>query len=178
MDTELSELIKYKKEFGKDNIHYKEIIKQKLMNNRKLLVALDADGLDPDEDPDAYVGTHLIPYYVLPDVKTEAQNLVCFETAFTEVPRYNETRRYMQIIFYILCDPKNIYDRNTGIARHDLIAAIIEDEFNYCNDFGYQLTIVSDRPYAVDSNKYVLRTLTFEQIDIHNMLRDGALYNK
>lgn len=96
----------------------------------------------------------------------------------TEQPRGNSTQKYQQIIFYILADPKNIYDRETGIARHDLIAALIQDEFDWSNDFGFQVHLVSDRPYAVDSNKYVLRTLIFEQVTPNGYSNLGNIVNK
>lgn len=48
------------------------------MNNQLILTALDAPDLDPEDDPDAYVGKYIIPYYVLPEVKTQAQNIICF----------------------------------------------------------------------------------------------------
>lgn len=174
----ISEVISYKKEQGRENIFYKEIIKKKLIDNPLILEAIDAPDLDPEEDPDAYVGKYLLPYYTIPEVKTQAQNYICFETSFTEHPRGNITQKYQQIIFYILADPKNIYDRKTGIARHDLIAALIQDEFDWGNDFGFQVHLVSDRPYTVDSNKYVLRTLTFEQVTPNGYSNMGNIINK
>lgn len=174
----LSEVIQYKKEHGRDNIYYKQIIKKRLINNQLILQALDAPDLDPEEDPGDYVGKYIIPFYVLPDVKTQAQNIICFETSFTEQPRYNTTDKYQQIIFYILADPKNIYDRKTGIARHDLLAALIQDQFDWSNYFGFQVHLVSDRPYAVDSNKYVLRTLIFEQVTPNGYSNMGNIINK
>lgn len=174
----LSEVIQYKKEHGRENIYYKQIVKKRLINNPLILEALDAPDLDPEEDADAYVGKYIVPYYVLPEVKTQAQNIICFETSFTELPRYNQTEKYQQIIFYILADPKNIYDRKTGIARHDLIAALIQDQFDWSNYFGFQIHLVQDRPYAVDSNKYVLRTLKFEQVTPNGYSNMGNIINK
>ena len=174
----IKQMIQYKKQNGREDIFYKEIIKKKLVNNQLILTALDAPDLDPEDDPDAYVGKYIIPYYVLPDVKTQAQNIICFETSMTEQPRYNTTQKYQQIIFYILADPKNIYDRETGIARHDLLAALIQDEFDWSNDFGFQVHLVSNRPYAVDSNKYVLRTLIFEQTTPNGYSNLGDVVNK
>ena len=42
-------------------------------------------------------------------------------------------------------------DKETGIARHDLLAALIIDDFAWSNDFGVQLRLVSDRPYSMDN---------------------------
>lgn len=177
MTEETKELLQYKQNFWNDNIQYKEIIKKKLLNNHKILVALDSPDLDPDEQPDAYIGTHILGHYVLPEVKTQAVNMICYETSFTEQPKYNQVMKYGQIIFYILCDPKNIIDRSTGIERHDLISALLTTQFNWSNDFGAQIHLVSDRPYAVDSNKYVLRTLVFEQISPNTTTKNGKMMN-
>ena len=68
-----------------------------------------------------------------------------------------------------MADIRNIYDDKTGISRHDLIAALIEDDFNWCTDFGTRLKLVQDKPYAVDNN-YVLRTLIFEQDTINGIV--------
>ena len=81
-----------------------------------------------------------------------------------------------QIIFYIVCDNKDIFDKDTGIARHDLLAALIVDEFNWCNDFGTQIKLVSDRPSAIDS-QYVGRTLIFEQMTPNSIVKNGRTYN-
>lgn len=174
----ISDVIRYKKEQGRENIFYKEIIKKKLIENPLILQALDAPDLDPEEDPDAYVGKYLLPFYTIPEVKTQAQNIICFETSFTEQPRGNPTQKYQQITFYILVDPKNVYDRSTGIARHDLLAALIQDEFDWSNDFGFQVHLTSDRPYMVDSNKYILRTMIFEQTTPNGYSNLGNIINK
>lgn len=159
--TDLEEVIVYKKRSGNDNIFYKEIIKRKLMDNSQLIRAIDNPDLDP-ECPEDYLGENILPYYLLTNTQTKAQNYICYETSFTNVLDGNRILKQGQIIFSILCIEKNIYDKETGIARHDLLAALLEDEFNWCTDFGTQLKLVSDRPYATDG-AFVLRTLTFEQ---------------
>lgn len=169
MDTELQEIIDYKKKSGNDNIYYKEIIKKKLINNSKIIQSIDNKNLDIEE-PDSFLGVNIFPYYLLPNAQTTAQNYICFETSFTEVANYNNVMKSGQIIFYILCDNKNIYDKKSGIARHDLLAALITDEFNWCTDFGTQMKLISDRPYTVDNN-YALRTLTFEQITPNSIIQ-------
>lgn len=169
MYQDLNDIICYKKNYGNDNIYYKEIIKRKLINNHNLIVAIDNTDLDPDS-PEDYIGINILPFYFLSDkTQTKAQNYICFETSFTEVHRYNQIIKQGQIIFYILADIRNIYDDKTGISRHDLIAALIEEEFNWCTDFGTRLKLVQDKPYAVDNN-YVLRTLIFEQDTLNGIV--------
>lgn len=173
--TDLEKVIIYKKRSGNDNIFYKEIIKQKLMDNAQIIRAIANEKLDP-ECPEDYLGENILPYYLLTNTQTVAQNYICYETSFTNVLDGNRILKQGQIIFYILCAEKNIYDKETGIARHDLLAALIEDEFNWCTDFGTQLKLVSDRPYATDG-AFVLRTLTFEQTTTNGIVdpRLGSL---
>lgn len=170
-----NELVNYKHNVGNDNIQYKEIIKEKLINNEKIIHSLNNKDLDPD-DPYSYYGKNILPYYLFVDVQTNSKNYVCFETSFDEVARYNDVMKLGQIIFYIVCDSKNILDENTDIARHDLLAALITDEFNWCNDFGTQIKLVSDRPTAIDA-QYVGRTLIFEQMTPNSIVKAGRAYN-
>jgi len=61
----------------------------------------------------------------------------------------------------VLCDEKNNIEKKTGIARHDLIAALIMDIFNWSNLFGERIHCISDVPSVID-NDYSCRTLIFE----------------
>lgn len=168
-------IIDYKYNTGSDNIQYKEIIKNKLINNPDIIHSLNNQNLDPD-CPDDYYGENILPYYLLIDTQTINRNYICFETSFDEVARYNDVMKLGQIIFYIICDNKDILDRKTGIARHDLLAALITDKFNWCNDFGTQIKLVSDRPMAIDS-QYVGRTLIFEQTSPNSIVKGKKVYN-
>ena len=119
---------------------------------------------------------NILPYYLMPDVRTEVINHICFETSFDEVQRYNDVMKLGQIIFYIICDTKSVIDKETGIARHDLLAALITDEFNWTNLFGTQVKLVSDRPNLIDS-QFIGRTLIFEQITPDSIVKEGRIYN-
>jgi hypothetical protein len=81
-----------------------------------------------------------------------------------------------QVIFYIICNNKDILDKETGIARHDLLAALITDEFDWTNLFGTQVKLVSDRPTAIDA-QYVGRTLIFEQTTPNSIVKNGKVIN-
>lgn len=175
MAKDKKEIIDYKYTTGSDDIQYKEIIKKKLINNTNIIHYLNNKSLDPD-CPDDYYGVNILPYYLLVDVQTSNKNYICFETSFDEVARYNGIMKLGQIIFYIVCDNKDIIDVKTGIARHDLLAALIINEFNWCNDFGTQLKLISDRPTAIDS-QYVGRTLIFEQTTPNSTVKEGKVYN-
>lgn len=171
----IEQLDAYKDNVGSDNIRYKEIIKDKLLKNDKIIYSLNNTDLGI-EYADDYYGDNILPYYLIVDTQTINKNYICFETSFDEVHRYNDVMKLGQIIFYIICDNKDIVDTSTGIARHDLLAALITDEFNYSKEFGTKLTLVSDRPAAIDS-QYVGRTLVFEQITPNSIVKNGRVYN-
>ena len=175
-DDDLLKIIDYKKHYENDNIYYKEIIKDKLINNSNIIKALNNKDLDPDCPAD-YMGENILPYYLIVETQGKTKNYICFETLFEEVPRYNKLMKFGQVIFYIICDNKTIYDKDTGIARHDLLAALISDEFNWTNMFGTQIKLVSDKPVAIDNN-YVGRTLIFEQTTTNNVIKDRKVINK
>lgn len=176
ISKEIQEIIEYKKHYENDNIFYKEIIKNKLINNKKIIYSLNNNDLDPDCPAD-YVGENILPFYMLVGTQTKVQHYICFETAFNDVSRYNKIMKMGQVIFYILCDNKDIYDTSSGIARHDLLAALIVDEFNWTNMFGTQIKLVSDNPMVIDSN-YAGRTLVFEQTTTNSIVKDRKVVNK
>ena len=176
IDKDIQEIIEYKKQHESDNIYYKEIIKNKLINNSKIIRSLNNSNLDLDCPAD-YIGENILPFYLIVDTQSKAQNYICFETSFTEVVRYNKVFKLGQVIFYIICDNKEIYDKHTGIARHDLLAALITDEFNWTNMFGTQINLVSDKPVAIDNN-YVGRTLIFEQTSPNSIMKSQSIINK
>ena len=175
IDKDIQEIIEYKKHYEKDNIYYKEIIKNKLINNTKIIRSLNNPELDVDCPAD-YVGENILPFYYLAGTQSIPKHFICFETSFTEVHRYNKVMKLGQVIFYILCDVQDIYDKNSGIARHDLLAALITDEFNWTNMFGTQIKLVSDKPMIID-NSYSGRTLIFEQTTTNSIVKNGRVIN-
>lgn len=162
MNEIIQDLLKYKNVVDSDDIRFKEIIKEKLVNNEKIVYVLNNKELQESEaEPSDYFNVNILPYYIIHPTQTDVQNYICYEVNFTEEARYNSVIKYGQIIFYILCEQKNNIEEHTGIARHDLLAALIMDEFNWSNCFGIQVHCVSDKPSTTDSN-YATRTLVFE----------------
>lgn len=162
MDIDITELLKFKTELDDDNIRFKETIKDKLLNNEKIIFVLNnKELLENDAPVDEYYGTNIFPMYIVPGTQHNTQNFVCYEVSFSEVARYNKIIKEGQIIFYILCEEKTAIEEHTGIARQDLLAALIKEQFNWSNFFGNQIHLVSDRPIVVD-NHYPARTLIFE----------------
>ena len=160
-----------------DNIRFKEIIKKKLIENSMVLYLLNNKELEDSEaDPDDYLGENILPYYLIHTTQHNCQNYICFEVQTRDEHRFNKTIKIGQVVFYILCDEKNGIERQTGIARHDLIAALIKHIFNWSNIFGKQIHLVSDVPSVTDTD-YSTRTITFEG-ELPNNLVKSDVNNK
>ena len=170
-EEQLRKLRDYKRNLDSDNTKNKEIIKKKLLNNDLLIYLLNNKDLQAaDAESDEYFGINILPYYMIHPTQTNVQNFVCYTTNFDELDRYNKTVKYMQITFVILCEQKNIIAEDTYMARHDLIGALLLDEFNYTNYFGAKIHCVSDKESVVDTD-YACRTLIFEQITDNNITK-------
>lgn len=179
ISKEMDELLKeFKNESSYEDIKIKEKIKEQLIKDPRIIHALNASDLD-ETVPRDYYGKYILPYYILTDTQTQPNNYLCYETSFTEFERYNDVYKLQQITFYILCSDvsTNIIDKVTGVARHDLIAALIIDRFNWTNLFGIQIHLVSDQSRPID-NHFCARTLVFEQTTPNSILKNGKVVNK
>lgn len=171
-----------------DNIRYKEKIHDALLNNAELLYALNNEELEPelfDEDDnllideetgellgevDRYFGdnSNIRPYLFIPDTQTDVKHYVCYQVAFDELPRYPNIQKYTEITFNIFVNGKDRTDKLTGIPRHDLIASIIREKFNWSNIFGMQTHLISSKESVTDNN-YLVRTLIFQITDVNSI---------
>lgn len=171
-------LLRFKDAIDSDDIKIKEKVKKLLLSNKYIMHVLNNVELEKqDAELDEYYLNNIFPYYVITETQSEVKHFICFETSYKELQRYNDSAKYMQLIFYILCHEKDNIDADTGIARHDLLGALIQDQFNYTNYFGNKIKLVEDTSGAIDSN-YALRTLVFEQITDNNLVKNGKLANK
>ena len=172
-----------------DNIKYKDIIRKALLNCPELLYALnnkeleselfDEDGnllIDKDTgellgEVDRYFGdnSNIRPSLFIPDTQTTVNSYVCYQVMFDELPRYQNIYKYNEIIFNIFVNGKDRTDKLTGIPRHDLIASIIREKFNWSSIFGMQSKLISSKESITDNN-YVVRTLIFQIEDTNNIV--------
>ena len=172
-----------------DNIRYKEKIHDALLNNAELLYALNNEELESelfDEDNnllideetgellgevDRYFGdnSNIRPYLFIPDTQTDVKHYLCYQVAFDELPRYSNIQKYTEITFNIFVNGKDRTDKLTGIPRHDLIASIIRERFNWSNIFGMQTHLISSKESVTDNN-YLVRTLIFQIVDTNGIV--------
>ena len=189
----LNKLRAYRTTPDDENIQYKKKIKKALMLNPYLLYALNEKSLESelfDDDGninwewneetkeyeplgewDRYFGgtSNIRPYLFIPDTQTEAKHYICYQVSFKEMPRYQDTLKYTNITFTIFVHGNDRDDKLTGIPRHDLIASIIRERFNWSNIFGMQTHLVSSEESTTDNN-YLVRTLVFQVIDTNGIV--------
>lgn len=185
----LNKLRAYAETPDDDNIKYKDIIRKALLNCPELLYALnnkeleselfDEDGnllIDKDTgellgEVDRYFGDNssIRPSLFIPDTQTTVNSYVCYQVMFDELPRYQNIYKYNEIIFNIFVNGKDRTDKLTGIPRHDLIASIIRERFNWSSIFGMQSKLISSKESTTD-NDYVVRTLIFQIEDTNSIV--------
>ena len=154
-----------------DDIRLKEIIKKTLIENELIIYLLNNKELESAEaDPSDYLGVNILPYYLIAPSQHDVQNFICYEVETRDLIRYNPKMKKQHVIFYVLCEEKNNIEKKTGIARHDLIAALIIHLFNWTNVFGQQIHLLSDIPSVVDGD-YACRTLVFEMDTDNNLAK-------
>lgn len=172
----IKQLNEFKDKLDDDNIRFKEIVKQRLYTNELLIHVLHS--LDLNEDsPDEYLGVNIRPSLIIPETQTKPTNYICYKSDFEEHPRYNDFYKIGVLTFVIMCPEEDMIDSETGIARHDLLGAIIKKIFNYTNIFGMQLKCISDRESTTDTH-YATRTVIFELTSPNNIYKDNKVINK
>nr|DAJ60505.1 MAG TPA: hypothetical protein [Caudoviricetes sp.] len=188
----LNKLRAYSKTPDDDNIVYKKKIEKALLSNPCLLYALNEKDLESelfDEDGninwewnedtkeyeplgewDRYFGSdsNIRPFLFIPDTQTEVKHYICYQIGFKEIPRYSEVYKYTLITFTIFVHGGDRIDKLTGISRHDLIASIIRERFNWSSIFGLQTKLISSEESTTDNN-YVVRTLVFQIYDTNGI---------
>lgn len=193
-DDLLDKLRAYRITPDDENIQYKQKIKTALLSNPCLLYALNESELEselftPDgqinwewnEDKneyeplgewDRYFGSHanIRPFLFIPETQTAVKNFICYQVSFDSVQKYNDMQKYTEIRFNIFVHEGNRIDKLTGIPRHDLIASIIRERFNWSNIFGMKTKLIESRESTTDNN-YVVRTLTFQVIDTNGIYK-------
>lgn len=175
-DADRQRLLVFKDHPDCDDIKVKEKIKEVLLGDKYILHVLNNEDLENNVEDDMtgadeYFGVNILPFLMIEPSQSEAKNFVCFETHF-EKRRYdtNKTKKNLNIIFYLIAEQKQIIDKETGIPRHDLLAGLIINKFNWTNYFGNQIHLIQDQASVIDI-KYACRTLIFEQITDNDIVK-------
>lgn len=171
-----NDLKSYRTIIDDDNIRIKDKIKKALQSNPYIKYVLRNMGdteetEDIDDDDDDIFDINIVPYFAIFDTQTEVSNFICFETSYDEIQRYSSgTIKLMQVIFKVYCHSRSVKNEKLGMALHDLISALIKDQFDYTDMFGMKIHCVSDVPTLVD-NRYICRTIVFQATTDNNVVK-------
>lgn len=152
----------------------KRIIRQKLTSDPDIIEVLNNHELDPSS-PDDYLDTNIFAYIRVPGTQDVVKNFICFSVDDMEPDRENHVMKIQYVQFVVLCHGDDIKTQY-GIERHDLLAAIIKDIFNWSTMFGMTAKLIYNRESVTDTN-YSCRTLKFE-LTRTNSLNRAVTRNK
>ena len=172
-----------------ESVQYKAKIKKALIECPDLLYALNnkqfetelfcedgtinwnPDTHEPQGDWELYFGdnSNIRPFLYFPETQDLVMNYLCYQVNFDELARYNDRLKYTLITFTIFVHGKNSIDKETDIPRHDLIASIIRERFNWSNIFGSQVHLISTKESLTDNN-FLTRTLVFQLVDTNGII--------
>ena len=173
------ELLTLKDTVESDDIRIKEKIKEVLLNNKYIIHAIDNKELEVNVEEDGtgtdeYFGKNIYPHFIINPTQHKADTFICYEISYNNNGRYTHSTnvsKQLLITFEILSNFKVLMNQETGIAKHDLLAALITDQFNFSNYFGKTITLISDEPSVVD-NDFACRTLVFQQTTDNNLIKN------
>jgi hypothetical protein len=132
---------------GLDEIaRYKHKVMTELTSNIDILSTLHNNDLESKlnwEHPngDMYRNVNIFDYMKLPSLKDEIENYICFEVS--TLASYSNDFTNVNVVFRTV---SHVNDMRTdwGIQRHDLLALIIKNQFDWTKVFGKTLHKVSD----------------------------------
>lgn len=167
------------------------IIKEKI---REILCKTKVDGeeyeyskllhwlLDPTdkekcETLDDCFGKLVKPSMIWYETSTSPSNYIAYKVSFDEVARYNETCKYVEITFVVMCNQKtNIVD-GTSICRHDTIASLLKYNFDWINIFGSTWKLITDKESTTDT-QYATRTLVYQAKMQNSLVKNNMITNR
>lgn len=172
-DEDVKFLLSFRDNIDYDPIKCKQQVKERLLKNKHIIHVLNNEDLESKEaEPDDYFNVNIYPMYVIKPIQTNVKNFITFQVNYTELPQFDKTKKYLQIIFVIFCNVGNIVDEDTSLPRHDLLGSLIQDQFNFTNICGKKIKLVDDKEITIDKdNDFVGRQMVFEQFTDNNLVR-------
>lgn len=140
-------------------IHLKHKIKQTLIHDEDLLRTLHYEpflGTENELNGDKYFEKCIFPYMRLPDLKSDVRNYICYE--IEERHGYNTTIEFS--VTFRCISHKDDVTTGWGVARMDLLSAIINRDFSWQNAFSHSFIKKSEFTLLAN-NEYYVRDLTY-----------------
>ena len=181
LEEMLEKLRSYLKDPDDDAIRLKNKIAEMLKRSPALLWALNSedysselfneDGtLNETGEWDVYFGENsfIRPFLFIPETQDIVANYLCYQVSTQENMRYNDKMKYLVLTFTILVHENNSIDKETGIARHDLIASLLREALAW-SSVGLADAVPIYENEAVTDNNYITKVLKY-QIALPNNL--------
>lgn len=149
-----------------DIVDIKRRIKQMLISDSDILEALNNPEIDI-ESQDEFLDTNIFGFIRIPHTQDTVRNFICFTVDDIEGHQTNTHMKIQQIQVVCICHLEDM-KTNYSIDRHDLLAYLVRDTFNWSNDFGTQFKLVYNKESTIDSD-YYCRTLKFERETTNNL---------
>lgn len=140
-----------------DNTIYKNKIMNKLVSIADVITLIN--NLDvTTNNPDGLRNVNLFSRIKIPDVQLETKNYICFDFN-SRTSSTNNTLKNVSFSVWIICHEDEI--TTDGGNRHDVLAGVIIDAFNWSNFLGFELELVSDTESML-KDVFCVRTLQFK----------------
>lgn len=162
---------------------YKYIIMDILTKNQDILKTLHNPDFEKEDkkvngllNGDLYKDVNIFNFLKIPKTQSTVKNFICFEVDDMEQVRYNEALITKNITFRTVANEADI-KTDWGIARQDLLAMIIKNEFDWSNVFGMHVSKIYDRG-RVSEDGYYYRELIYETTvpnNLVNKLKNGGV---
>lgn len=166
-----------------DTDRYKYLIMKILTDNQDILNTLHNKDLEEKYknkegiiNGDAYRNVNIFNFLKIPETQSTVKNFICFEVDDVEKPRYGEGLLKKNIIFRTISHKDDV-NTDWGIARQDLLSAIIKSEFDWTNIFGMHLELVYNKG-RVAENGYYYREFIYETTvpnNLVNKMKNGGV---
>ena len=152
----------------------KRIIETVLCNDPDIIEVIDNSELDPNT-PDEYLYNNIYPFIRIPGTQDVSKTFICYSIDDMSANEYNDLMK-LQYIQFVVFVHKDLIKTKYGVARHDLLGALLRDLFNRSHLFGHELKLCSDREGCTDTD-YTTRTLKF-QLTTPEVTQDGLFDNR
>jgi len=162
-------MIRNLNEIDDDIIYKKRKIKQILYKDADIIEALNNPTLDKN-NPDEYIDVNIFDYVRIPGTQDEVKNFICFEIDDVNISDTNNVMKQQIITFYSMVHIDNIKTQY-NMSRHDLLAYIIKDIFNWSDILGStQFKLISSKTDLIDV-KYYTRIQQFKSITPNSLIK-------
>jgi hypothetical protein len=118
------------------------------------------------------VDRNIFSYMRIPDTTLTVKNYICFDFN-AKSSSYNDLYKNVTINLAVVCHQDDI--KYASGNRHDVLAGVIINKFNWSNLLGLQLELVSDTE-TIWEKEYHVRLLQFKN-STFNSLQNGVKIN-